>query len=155
MHYHIEILMPPTDDVEGAVENALAIYGENEDDAEANCVPTWWDWYEIGGAWLKCKPVGSLGLRHITRLHETPKDMTCARFLVVGTHDGEPEDVRFMVSKDIWNGTNHEKTTWDGTVGHALELLAAHDDCGCYKPEWLEKQKPNGDWLVVTVDAHN
>ena len=51
-HYHLEILMPPTDDVKAAVTQILAPFDEglDRDDEDANGHP-FWDWWVIGGRW--------------------------------------------------------------------------------------------------------
>lgn len=59
----------------------------------------------------------------------------------------------FMVAEDIWNGCNHERTIWDCTLKHALELHAK--DIEHCRDEWKLKVSPQPDWLVVTVDYHS
>lgn len=51
MHYHLEILMPPTDNVEDAVATILAPFDENNDEASHS----FWDWYQIGGRYSSRK----------------------------------------------------------------------------------------------------
>jgi hypothetical protein len=51
MHYHLEIVMPPTDDVNKAIETILAPFDENGEDSRH----AFWDWYEIGGRWSGAK----------------------------------------------------------------------------------------------------
>jgi hypothetical protein len=46
MHRHCEILIPATDDVEGAVSAVMAKFNEGTDDREPGA---FWDWYVIGG----------------------------------------------------------------------------------------------------------
>lgn len=52
MHYHLEIIMPPTNDVEQAVKEILAQFDESgtDEDGEPNRY-TFWDWWVIGGRW--------------------------------------------------------------------------------------------------------
>ncbi|MCK2149475.1 hypothetical protein MYE70_10395 [Marinobacter alexandrii] len=53
MHYQLEIIMPPTDNVEGQVTNILAEYDENAEsteDFDAN-PRAFWDFWVIGGRW--------------------------------------------------------------------------------------------------------
>jgi hypothetical protein len=45
MHYHAEIIMPPTEDVIGAVEKIMSPFSENDEEARH----AFWDWYVIGG----------------------------------------------------------------------------------------------------------
>lgn len=51
MHYHCEIVMPPTDDIEGAVESILKPFNECDDGGGADRSHTFWDFYVIGGRW--------------------------------------------------------------------------------------------------------
>lgn len=80
MHVHCELLIPPTQDVEGAVAAVMERFGENRSD-EDGC--EFWDFYVIGGrfagnkliakydpekveafcAWLKAKKVTVSGLQ--------------------------------------------------------------------------------------------
>jgi hypothetical protein len=47
MHYHLEIIMPPTDDVEGRVAEIMTPFDEYGEDTYC----AFWDWYVIGGRW--------------------------------------------------------------------------------------------------------
>lgn len=51
MHYHCEIIMPPTDDIKGAVEKVLAPFDENYEGDEYESRYSFWDWWVIGGRW--------------------------------------------------------------------------------------------------------
>lgn len=57
MHYHLEIVMPPTDDVEKRIAEVMQPFDENfteEEDEEGyryNNPNSFWDWYVIGGRW--------------------------------------------------------------------------------------------------------
>lgn len=58
MHYHCEIVMPPTDDVEAAVSQIMAPFSENEPegkDEDYNSKHTFWDYWVIGGRWAGYK----------------------------------------------------------------------------------------------------
>lgn len=46
MHYHMEIVMPPTEDVEAAIAQIMAPFDENTSERHA-----FWDWYVVGGRW--------------------------------------------------------------------------------------------------------
>lgn len=85
MHYHCEIIMPPTDDIEGAVKAIMAPFNENgnDDDEDYERGNAFWDFYVIGGrmagqkrmaqydkakidefyAWCKAEKVTVSGLR--------------------------------------------------------------------------------------------
>jgi len=54
MHYHMEIIMPPTDDVETAVKQIMAPFDEQpepDEDGEICTKYTFYDYYVIGGRW--------------------------------------------------------------------------------------------------------
>lgn len=51
MHYHLEIIMPPTDDVESAVAAILKPFNEQPQDDDDSGKYGFWDWYVIGGRW--------------------------------------------------------------------------------------------------------
>ena len=46
MHYHAEIIMPQTTDVEAAIAKYMRGFYENDDDSGKSA---FWDWYQIGG----------------------------------------------------------------------------------------------------------
>lgn len=56
MHYHLEIVIPPTDDVESAVAKLLGPFDENyrDEDGDRN-KHAFWDFYRIGGRWAGTK----------------------------------------------------------------------------------------------------
>lgn len=45
MHYHLEIIMPPTTDIEGAINAILLPFSEHDEDNRH----AFYDWYQIGG----------------------------------------------------------------------------------------------------------
>lgn len=63
--------------------------------------------------------------------------------------------MNFMLSQEVWNGQNYERTAWDGTFGAAQTLYAEY--LGRYEkaPKMLAACQPTTDWLVVTVDYHS
>lgn len=61
MHYHTEIIMPPTSDVEAAVASIMAPFDENSSDEESASAHRFWDWYVIGGRWSGAKVQAKLG----------------------------------------------------------------------------------------------
>lgn len=90
------------------------------------------------------------------------KEVDCERVIFAGpagVRSGKqydwtgPMEVKFMICREIWNGTNHVKTTWDGTVSHALEMFL--EKIEAYTAEYQEVITPRDDWLVVTVDYHS
>lgn len=56
MHYHMEVILPPVEDVEVAVSQILAPFDENGKDEDGH--PNrhaFWDWFVIGGRWAGVK----------------------------------------------------------------------------------------------------
>ena len=151
MHYHLELLIPPTDDVEAAVKAALEPHGPDTPPLG----PEWWDFYKIdqGGHpdWTTGKPEGG-----VVPLADCPRDLQCHRFAAVlpfGSRSERRAEVKFAVTDELWNGVTWEKTRWNGTVGHGLEMLAEY--ALHMGPQWLGgSHTPKPDWLVVTVVCH-
>ena len=63
MHYHLEIIMPPTDDIQAAVDDIMKPFNEQyeasveeivEGEPARNAHP-FWDWYVLGGRWAGTK----------------------------------------------------------------------------------------------------
>ncbi len=56
MHFHLEIIMPPTQDVASAVQKVMAKFSEPRDanDEDQNPHP-FWDWYQLGGRYSGSK----------------------------------------------------------------------------------------------------
>ncbi len=55
MHYHLEIIMPPTDDVNAQVANIMSQFDENYKEEEDRNLHPFWDWFVIGGRWSGVK----------------------------------------------------------------------------------------------------
>jgi hypothetical protein len=56
MHAHLEIILPPVEDVEAAVKQVLQPFDEQgvDEDGDRNS-HAFWDWYVIGGRWAGAK----------------------------------------------------------------------------------------------------
>ncbi len=61
MHFHCEIIMPPTENVEAALARILALFDENKDPSGI----AFWDWYVIGGRWSGSKLIAKLGIEKV------------------------------------------------------------------------------------------
>lgn len=70
MHMHCEIVIPPTEDVEGAVETVMKPFREEEEDA---CHP-FWDWYVIGGRFAGNKRMGRYDKDILDAFHQWLQD---------------------------------------------------------------------------------
>lgn len=51
MHYHLEVIMPPTGDIQKSLESILAPFDEGDKEQSS----TFWDWWVIGGRWAGAK----------------------------------------------------------------------------------------------------
>lgn len=65
MHYHCEIIMPPTKDVEKQIDLIMRPFSENEEDSEDYSGHSFWDWYQVGGRWSGAKTKHRLGAKRI------------------------------------------------------------------------------------------
>jgi hypothetical protein len=228
MHSHLEIIIPPTDDIEGSIAAVMKQYDESLDpkNEDYSTKHVFWDWYVIGGRWAgnklmaKFDPVkieefqkwcaaekltvsgvvaGKQRLQpesqipkvdakwnelfgtntacpmfdhsndqygrngdgtlpdDVLRLGDLPDRVTCSRVIFAGpsfNHEAKeghgkytgPLESKFMFCDEVWNGCNHMKVEWDGTVKQALEK---------YRESFRKDFLPTADWLVVTVDYHS
>lgn len=217
MHYHLEVIMPPTDDVKAALEEILHPFNENGDkDDEDRSGHPFWDWWQIGGRWSGQKLLHAFGEpriqafrelladRHITvsgiqagkpnlspahqvelvnrlwrdhfpespvkecplfadytghdgdtmPLGQVALDFSCHHVIIAGAGYQEGTlTAQEMVIEKIWNGVSYQPTTWDGTLGAALDFASAK--MVNYKEEYRASRTPQPDWLVVTVDYHS
>jgi len=65
MHYHCEVIMPPTEDIEGALQTILAPFDENHQ-AELG----FWDWYVIGGRFAGEKLIAKYDRAKVEQFHQ-------------------------------------------------------------------------------------
>ena len=90
MHYHCEIIMPPTHDVEAAVNAIMARFDENapdDKDGDHDARFTFWDWYVIGGRWSGHKLLARLDA---AKLDEFQAMLTKMEVTVSGVQAGKP-----------------------------------------------------------------
>lgn len=213
MHYLMEVVMPPTDDIKGALEEILKDYYEGD---EENADKAFFDWWQIGGRYsgakleavypkarmdefcaeLKARKVtvssfcaGKQTLQpesqipmvdalwrdffpdsplkvcplfthsgeqlegDVMRVSDLPENTNAFRFMVAApNHDGTALEATYMLAKDIWNGTNHQKTDWDGSVIGGIKQYA--DMLKNYTETYRESASIRPDWICVTVDYH-
>lgn len=56
MHYHLEVIMPPVDNIKAALEQILQPFNEQGEDEDGHPNQhAFWDWYVIGGRWAGAK----------------------------------------------------------------------------------------------------
>lgn len=141
MHYHLEVVMPPTDDVAAALRQIL---GE-PDWYDPESPHQFFDYYLIGGDWSGVKSKYRLqsgavdSAMDVCTVAMVPEDLTAARVLIVERNsDGTYVD-RVMLVREF-----------DGVrpVGEAKEFD------GYVLPAIQEFGKASPDWLCVTVDYH-
>lgn len=90
MHYHLEIIMPPTEDVKTAVATILAPFNEQPPDGEKEDHDprgVFWDWYVIGGRWSGAKRMHALGDENLKAFHD---EITARNITVSGLQMGKP-----------------------------------------------------------------
>src|SRR5690349_11087528 len=100
MHYHLEIIMPPTDDVEAAVGKILAPFDENYD-GEEGISPRWWDWWVLGGRWSGSKLISLVGDMQPFYDELNRRGVTVSSFRA-GKHTLQPASQATLVDQ-IWN----------------------------------------------------
>lgn len=62
MHYHMEIVMPPTHDVETSIAQIMGPFSESGEDEDGNRNShAFWDWYVVGGRWAGAKLEAKIG----------------------------------------------------------------------------------------------
>ena len=89
MHYHLEIVMPPTDAVEAALAQILDPFYEGLDrnDENANGHP-FWDFWSIGGRWSGAKVQAMFSEERMQAFHAALSE---ARVTVSGLISGKEE----------------------------------------------------------------
>lgn len=99
MHYHLEIIMPPSNDIERAVGEILSPFREGAEDGYHE----FWDWYVIGGRWAGHKIETALGEERISAFHGelATKGITVSCFQA-GKQTISPES-QIPEVEEIWN----------------------------------------------------
>ena len=89
MHCHLEVVMPPTDDIEGQVAQIMAPFDENAkaDEDNANGRYGFWDWYIVGGRFAGSKVEARIGRENIARFSA---DLAARGVTVSGLQFGKP-----------------------------------------------------------------
>ena len=90
MHYHIEVIIPPTDELETAVEHVLLPLSEHylEDETEGRNPHGIWDFYVIGGRFHAEKMTQRLGRARLLAFEEELQER---KFTVSSLRFGKPE----------------------------------------------------------------
>src|SRR5262245_27782076 len=89
MHYHLEVILPPVDNVEQAIGQILEPFDENgkDEDGHRNS-HAFWDWYVVGGRWAGAKLQAMLDPK---KLEEFNAELTKRKVTVSGIQAGKQE----------------------------------------------------------------
>lgn len=55
MHYHLEVIMPPTNNIDKALESILSQFDENYNSEDGATGNEFWDFFVVGGRWAGAK----------------------------------------------------------------------------------------------------
>jgi len=90
MHYHLEIIMPPTTDIEGAVKQILEPFNEQpeKEDEDTDTSNAFWDFFVIGGRWAGQKLLAGYDKE---KLEEFERWLHEQKFTVSGLVAGKQE----------------------------------------------------------------
>jgi len=104
MHYRLELIMPPVDNIESVIEQIMKPFCEHDiEDNEDHSGNSFWDWYVIGGRWSGAKIEDSLGAENIKAFCQVLNDncVTVSGFKW-GKDELEPSTQIPMVDA-LWN----------------------------------------------------
>jgi hypothetical protein len=104
MHYHLEIVLPPVDDIEKAIAEILEPFNKNSEDEDGYRNPhAFWDWYVIGGRWSGNKLMATLGKEAIDKFYEALHgNKITVSSLTMGKQTLQPSNQSEIVNK-LWN----------------------------------------------------
>lgn len=95
MHFHCEIVIPPTMDIEAAVKSVMAPYdeGPRERDEDTDTRHSFWDFWVIGGRWAGHKLLAQYDEAKLDAFHEwlQAEKVTVAGF-TAGKQELSPAD---------------------------------------------------------------
>lgn len=103
MHYHMEIIMPPTNDVDAAIAQIMEPFNECGEDEDGNRNShTFWDWYVIGGRWSGHKDEAKFDKARLDAFHAELKERkVTVSGIQCGKQDLQPESQIPMVDA-LW-----------------------------------------------------
>ena len=88
MHHHLEIIMPPVDNVEEAIKQILEPFDEGGKDEDGHPNPHgFWDWWVIGGRWAGHKLEAGFDQEKLEAFHQ---ELTKREVTVSGLQAGKP-----------------------------------------------------------------
>ena len=141
MHHHYEIVLPPVDDVESTLEEALAPFQIDLDLPVEDPMGLWLDYWSIGVLHFDGKP-------DICTVLNCPGSVKCNGVIFFDVHL-KPQ---FIVRDEISNGVNLQRTDWNRTFWSALNqcIQSLRGTDRTYRLA----NTPGPHWRVVTVDFH-
>lgn len=75
MHFHTEVIMPPTDDIESSIASIMQPFDENAEESEDHSSRyAFWDFYVIGGRWAGTKKMASYDKEKIEAFNQWLRD---------------------------------------------------------------------------------
>lgn len=98
-HYHMEIVMPPTKDIRGAVTRLMKNFDEDNEDG----YPGFWDFWVIGGRWSGTKIEAAIGDERLKAFNEklSAKKITVSG-VVCGKEELSPAS-QIAVVDELWS----------------------------------------------------
>lgn len=105
MHFHLEIIMPPAEDVEAALQEIMNPFDENSSHEENDDFSghPFWDWWTIGGRWSGAKIEAKVGADKLKEFKQklTDMDITISG-LVYGKQEISPAN-QIPAVDALWN----------------------------------------------------
>ncbi len=148
MHYHLEVIMPPTETVEQDLAEILAP------------LKGWmFDHYKIGGRFSEPDKPDVCLLSKINPIRDCTKAAGTTP-LVGDTYFVIPYAVmvavdchaKYLIQYKEWNGVQLNRTMWDGLISSALSEY--EDELQRCETNYAEHLRPKDAWISVTVDYH-
>ncbi len=170
MHYHCEIIIPPTDDIEESIKAILAPFDENgkDEDGDRNSY-AFWDYYVVGGRWAGTKAKAKLDKAKLEEFYAwLQAEKITVSGVVAGKQSLRPADQIPKVDvkwREMFGGTgpcpifDHSPETIDGDICRLTDVPA---DMTCSRviiggPSWrddgtLEAKSMISDSMYNGVD---
>jgi len=159
MHHHLEIIMPPTKNVEGAITQILDQFDEEgKDNTHA-----FWDWYVLGGRWAGTKLEAMLGADKIQEFRDLlVKEKITVSGLQCGKQSLQPESQIERVDK-MWNEMFPDSPVkqcplfehYESDYGDTCKLSDVPRDLTASrviiaKKHWEDKNKREAEFMLST-----
>jgi hypothetical protein len=103
LHYHLEVIIPPTDNVERDLELVLRGFDENLPMSDDDYLPRFWDWYQIGGRYSGSKIEALVGSEAYGAFQQKLIELNVQ---VKGLQCGKPEladEATIQLVDKLWN----------------------------------------------------